>query len=104
MGPCRMQQRAIRGKHMTPQPQAGEPSQPVASAHAMRVERDVKVTLRDGVRISRYVYRPQREGRVPARLAASPYQHEVDGRPADPLLLRLRRDRPGQCDQTATAA
>jgi uncharacterized protein len=53
----------------------------------MRLERDVKVTMRDGVRISLCVYRPQREGRVPALFAASPYQHEFDAVPAFPLFL-----------------
>jgi predicted acyl esterase len=53
----------------------------------MRLERDVKVTMRDGVRISLCVYRPQREGRVPALFAASPYQHEFDSLPAFPLFL-----------------
>src|SRR5262249_52270234 len=53
----------------------------------MRIERDVKVTMRDGVRISLCVYRPQREERVPALFAASPYQHEFDTVPAFPLFL-----------------
>ena len=56
-------------------------------ATAMRVDRDVKVTMRDGVRISLCVYRPQAGGRVPALFAASPYQHEFDTVPAFPLFL-----------------
>jgi predicted acyl esterase len=84
-----MQQRATRGKHMTKkhmaqqQREGGTP----ADATAMRVDRDVKVTMRDGVRISLCVYRPQAEGRVPALFAASPYQHEFDSVPAFPLFL-----------------
>ena len=80
-----MQQRARRGKHMTQQQRESEaPSG--ATGRAMRVERDVKVTMRDGVRISLCVYRPQAEGRVPALFAASPYQHEFDSVPAFPLF------------------
>ena len=84
-----MQQRTTRGKHMAKkhmaqqQREGGTP----ADATAMRVDRDVKVTMRDGVRISLCVYRPQAEGRVPALFAASPYQHEFDTVPAFPLFL-----------------
>ena len=53
----------------------------------MTVERDVKITMRDGVRISVCVYRPAHAGRVPALFAASPYQHEFDTVPAFPLFL-----------------
>jgi predicted acyl esterase len=71
-----MQQRTTRGKHMAnkemanrhmtqQQREGGTP----ADAAAMRVDRDVKVTMRDGVRISLCVYRPQAEGRVPALFA-----------------------------------
>ena len=81
-----MQQRARRGKHMTQQQRESEaPSG--ATGRAMRVERDVKVTMRDGVRISLCVYRPEAEGRAPALFAASPYQHEFDSVPAFPLFL-----------------
>ena len=85
-----MQQRTTRGKHVAngehmaqQQREGGTP----ADATAMRVDRDVKVTMRDGVRISLCVYRPQAEGRVPALFAASPYQHEFDTVPAFPLFL-----------------
>ena len=56
-----MQQRATRGKHMAQQQRAA--ARTPADATAMRVDRDVKVTMRDGVRISLCVYRPQAEGR-----------------------------------------
>lgn len=45
------------------------------------------VTMRDGVRISVRVYRPDGDERVPALFAASPYQHEFDAIPAYPLFL-----------------
>src|SRR5262249_38981303 len=86
-GDVTMQQRARRGKHMTKDQQASEPPQASAAHHAMRVERDVRVTMRDGVRISLCVYRPQGEGRCPTLFAASPYQHEFDSVPAFPLFL-----------------
>ena len=58
-----------------------------ASGHAMKVEKDITVTMRDGVRISLCVYRPDAEGRFPALFAASPYQYEYDEVPAFPLFL-----------------
>jgi uncharacterized protein len=75
-----MQQQAGHGKDM--EQRSSKTSQP-----AMKVERDVKVVMRDGVRISVCVYRPVVEGRVPALFAASPYQHEFDSVPAFPLFL-----------------
>ena len=45
------------------------------------------VTMRDGVRISVCVYRPDDAARVPALFAASPYQYEFDTVPAYPLFL-----------------
>jgi uncharacterized protein len=56
------------------------------SAPAMTIERDVKVTMRDGVRISVCVYRPADGAPAPALFAASPYQHEFDSVPAFPLF------------------
>jgi predicted acyl esterase len=76
-----MQQRAGHGKDMEHQSSATAPQQP------MKVERDIKVTMRDGVRISVCIYRPAIEGRAPALFAASPYQHEFDTVPAFPLFL-----------------
>jgi putative CocE/NonD family hydrolase len=52
----------------------------------MKTERTM-VTMRDGVRISVCVYRPDDATRVPALFAASPYQHEFDTVPAYPLFL-----------------
>ena len=53
----------------------------------MKVEKNVFVTMRDGVRISLCIYRPDKPGKFPALFAASPYQHEFDGVPAFPLFL-----------------
>jgi len=53
----------------------------------MKIEQDIKVTMRDGVRLSLCVYRPPGDGPVPALFAASPYQHEFDTVPAFPLFL-----------------
>ena len=53
----------------------------------MKVEKDVTVVMRDGVRISLCVYRPDSAGRFPALFAASPYQYEMDDVPAYPLFL-----------------
>jgi uncharacterized protein len=55
--------------------------------YKMRIERGVAVTMRDGVRISLCVYRPDAVGRFPALFAASPYQYEMDEVPAYPLFL-----------------
>src|SRR5258705_10647206 len=52
----------------------------------MTVERDVKVAMRDGVRISLCVYRPADGRPAPALFAASPYQHAFDSVPAFPLF------------------
>jgi len=53
----------------------------------MKIEKDVKVIMRDGVRISLCIYRPDEPGRYPALFAASPYQYEFDSVPAYPLFL-----------------
>src|SRR5262245_23838137 len=74
----RMQQTARCGKQMSDE--RAKASQPKI------VERDVKATMRDGVRISVCVYRPADGARVPALFAASPYQHEFDSVPAFPLF------------------
>jgi predicted acyl esterase len=55
--------------------------------YAMKVEKDLTVTMRDGVRISLCVYRPDAEGQFPTLFAASPYQYEYDEVPAFPLFL-----------------
>jgi len=41
--------------------------------HGMIVERDVAVTMRDGVKLYADIHRPEAEGRVPALIAWSPY-------------------------------
>jgi putative CocE/NonD family hydrolase len=53
----------------------------------MKVEKGITVRMRDGVRISLAVYRPDAPGRFPALFAASPYQYEMDEVPAYPLFL-----------------
>jgi predicted acyl esterase len=53
----------------------------------MKVEKGITVTMRDGVRISLCVYRPDAPGRFPTLFAASPYQYEMDEVPAYPLFL-----------------
>jgi putative CocE/NonD family hydrolase len=58
-----------------------------APQYAMKVEKGLTVTMRDGVRISLCVYRPDAAGRFPALFAASPYQYEMDEVPAYPLFL-----------------
>jgi predicted acyl esterase len=55
--------------------------------YRMKVEKGVTVAMRDGVRISLCVYRPDAAGRFPALFAASPYQYEMDEVPAYPLFL-----------------
>jgi predicted acyl esterase len=53
----------------------------------MKVEKGVTVTMRDGVKISLCVYRPDGPGPFPTLFAASPYQYEMDEVPAYPLFL-----------------
>ena len=55
--------------------------------YAMKVTRDVYVTMRDGVRIALCIYRPDAEGRFPTLFATSPYQYDFDHVPALPLFL-----------------
>ena len=55
--------------------------------YAMKVEKGVTVTMRDGVQISLCVYRPDAPGQFPTLFAASPYQYEMDEVPAYPLFL-----------------
>src|ERR1700747_862122 len=55
--------------------------------YPMKVEKGITVRMRDGVRISLAVYRPDAAGRFPALFAASPYQYEMDDVPAYPLFL-----------------
>lgn len=53
----------------------------------MIVESDVKVSMRDGVRISIRIYRPEASGRYPVLLAASPYMYETDDLPHSSMFL-----------------
>ena len=55
--------------------------------YAMKVEKGITVTMRDGVRLSLCVYRPDTAGQFPALFAASPYQYEMDEVQAYPLFL-----------------
>ena len=50
-------------------------------------DRDCGITMRDGVRLSARVYRPEAEGRFPVLLAASPYQYETDDLPHSTQFL-----------------
>jgi len=63
------------------------PDFPRLPVQGVAVDRDVMVTMRDGVRLAVDVYRPE-EGageRYPALLAASPYQKDLAGLPAVPM-------------------
>jgi hypothetical protein len=62
---------------------AGEP----VPQFGMKVEKGITVAMRDGVRLSLCVYRPDAAGKFPALFAASPYQYEMDEVPAYPLFL-----------------
>ena len=55
--------------------------------YEMKIEKGITVTMRDGVRISLCVYRPDAAGQFPTLFAASPYQYEMDEVPAYPLFL-----------------
>lgn len=55
--------------------------------HDLKVEADVGITMRDGVRLSARVYRPEGDGRFPVLLAVSPYQHQTDSIPHSTLFL-----------------
>lgn len=48
----------------------------------MKIEKDIYITMRDGVRIACCIYRPETNGKFPALLAASPYQYEYDSVPS----------------------
>ena len=57
------------------------------TSYTMRDERDIFVTMRDGVRIGLRIYRPDTQGEFPTLFAASPYQYDTDGLPSLPLFL-----------------
>ena len=43
----------------------------------MKIEKDVRIPMRDGVHLAADIYRPAAEGKVPALLALSPYGKEL---------------------------
>ncbi len=55
--------------------------------YRIRVDDNVYVTMRDGVRVALRIYRPDAPGRFPVLFAASPYQYETDDLPHSPLFL-----------------
>ena len=55
--------------------------------YRMKVEDDVYVVMRDGVRIACRIYRPDAEGRFPTLFAPSPYQYDTDDIPHSSLFL-----------------
>jgi hypothetical protein len=55
--------------------------------YRMKVEKDVFVTMRDGVQVALKIYRPDAPGTFPALFAASPYQYETDDIPHSTLFL-----------------
>ncbi len=50
-------------------------------------EKDVRVPMRDGVRIGLRIYRPDGSGPFPALFAISPYRYDNNEAPATPLFL-----------------
>jgi len=55
--------------------------------HDMKIEPDVGIVMRDGVRLSARVCRPEGDGPFPVLLAVSPYQHQTDAIPHSTLFL-----------------
>jgi uncharacterized protein len=53
----------------------------------LKVETDVGIAMRDGVRLSARVYRPDGAGKFPVLLAVSPYQHQTDSIPHSTMFL-----------------
>lgn len=50
-------------------------------------EKDLQVTVRDGVKIGVRVYRPEGSGPFPALFATSPYRYDNNALPATPVFL-----------------
>jgi len=50
-------------------------------------EKDVQITVRDGVKIAVRIYRPDGAGPVPALFAPSPYRYDNNELPAQPMFL-----------------
>jgi putative CocE/NonD family hydrolase len=49
--------------------------------------KEVKITVRDGIKIGAAIYMPRANGRCPALLAASPYRYDNNILPASPQFL-----------------
>jgi predicted acyl esterase len=47
-------------------------------AHRVRIENDVRVTMRDGVGVSVDIYRPDAPGRFPSILIRTPYNNNTE--------------------------
>jgi len=56
----------------------------VEASDALVLERNVRMTMRDGVRIAADIYRPRAEGRHPTLLVASGYPKKLDFLPSNP--------------------
>ncbi len=50
-------------------------------------QKDVQVTVRDGVKIGLRIYRPEGSGKFPALFAASPYRYDNNALPTTPVFL-----------------
>src|SRR5262245_12236759 len=46
--------------------------------HRVRIESDVRVTMRDGVTVSVDIYRPDAQGRFPSILIRTPYNNNTE--------------------------
>ena len=46
---------------------------------SVKEELDIKVTMRDGVRLSTNIYRPEKDGKFPALLIRTPYGNGGEG-------------------------
>ena len=53
-------------------------SQPL---YRLNTEKNVRIAMRDWIRLCADVYRPEAQGRFPALLSASPYSKEVQKLP-----------------------
>jgi hypothetical protein len=58
-----------------------------AGRHRMKVENEIYLTMRDGVRLAARVYRPDSPGRFPTLIAAAPYMYDTDDLPHSKLFL-----------------
>lgn len=58
-----------------------------ARKYRMKIEEDIYVTMRDGVRLAVKIYRPDSDESFPALFAASPYQYETDDLPHSTMFL-----------------